>query len=104
MKRLSDAQVNLLCTLLPQPLTASHAAFQVGTSPQAVGRIMGGLCRRGLAYYDLLSGGEKLSYVVSEKGVQWVLDNRARVEKVEREMGFTNEKIASIFTLRGCAG
>ncbi len=98
-RKLTDLQVELLCALLPQPLTAEHAAFQICRTPSAVGRIMGGLCRRGLAYQDLLSTGDgKYSYVVSKDGVEWVRNNRDRVFEVHRDLGFRNEETETIYT------
>lgn len=106
VKRLTDKQVELLCSLLPQPGTASDIAFQTDTTTSAATRVMHGLCKHLFVYADLLETGRggDYSYIVTEAGIQWVRENRERVKRVHLALGFQSEEIDSIFTPGGGAG
>ena len=96
--KLSRQQVLLLCTILPRPLTPQDAAFQVCSSTSGATRTMISLSNKGLAYTDVPNAGAgHYCWVPSEAGVQWVQENRSRVEEVHVEEGFALSDVASMY-------
>lgn len=99
---LTPKQVELLCVLLPRNLMPDHAAFQMNDAPvSAAQRVMNTLSARGLAFEDEpvdAYSKYRYSWRISPKGEQWVRENRAIVEKVHLDLGFTKEDVDSIYT------
>ena len=96
---LTARQVEVLCTLLPRPLTPKNVALQVSGSTSAATRVCNTLCNKRLAYPDVPPFGEdgRVWFVVTSAGEAWVRDNRTRVEAVHRDLGFTPEEVASLW-------
>lgn len=99
-RKLPNKQVELLCTLLSRPLIPQDAAFQTCTSVSGATRTMNALSTKGLTFADGATTGAGADYcwTVTPKGVEWVRENRARVEEVHLDLGFRLEDIASIYT------
>lgn len=90
---LSDMMVELLDVLVHSStsIQSSDAMWHIGTrgSPQGIGRTMGALSRRGLAWHDISDCGNeclgRYVYVASQAGERWIRHNWQRVLDVRRE-------------------
>lgn len=59
-------------------ILVADIAFNLCTTPQAVGRVVAALCRKRLAYEDYI-GGDKNHVTLSDKGRQFIKDHQVPV-------------------------